>query len=1683
MLKAWLLVLCMVFSLVPTAAFAAENPAVDALDPDGDGIVNYVSIGASNVNGYGMRGYIPDSVMDEAELNWVTKTQANVLGYNNSPAGSYPREVANALDGLYDTVNLNQLGISSMRVEEVRVLLDNNYTGDSYTKWRFTGADGWFNYATGNADGLNVLRNDYQSKVAAADLITLDIGVNNVGVYVMNQISSGYTKFDSDMNLIDPDMAADFEASKAYIRELLVGYVPEFAGIMDEQEGLINTLAYAVAGYRYNFDKVVERIYELNPDVTIVVVSIQNLMAGLNITLPGMDVVLPLGDLFGKVVDMANVYIATGSPYSDKYLCADVRQDGRVEFFLDEIAAYNGDPTTLSQNIIDCFNVYDGFPGKNYDDGLHVKYQIHKFLGDSTVVGPEGKTVDGTANWANLLTMLGLSEEQRNVVITQLGLSSYDVFMAAGADGFAAVSDEALKAALKGYYDQIAVTYDRVLYTAYDVVAKIMQTGAKLDTLDMGIFEGGIGNAEDALMAAIMNELTTAVTAALADPAYVYTFPATFFDDVAAAIGVDKKVVEAVAILAVRTAVGNSFFGHPNANGHEQVKSAVMTTLAENVTGDQLVKTELQELIKVYGPVVRGILTRYAEMGAYVDPDSALFNVVISDLDTLAVLVEETPAEDLYSVVGNYFTVIMNKYKANLYGVTHGTYVKEADDYYLALGGATVHGTGLGRKDASYFDLLSDKLGVESKNYGVSALSADKLLAYVEDNAAEIAKADIITYQLDASGFMYDLLGLETVDWSLYDIDESMLEGLTADMDPTMKDLVEKAAFIAVSYAIENANAIEAIQKINPDALLVVLGMYNPLVGMTATSGGETIDIGELFEYLITVTKMYYTLYAVLDGDMVYVDVSEAEIGGLDINVNLDDTASLMGLVGKLMLANSSMHANAAGHQYIYEQLKIALPDVYTVTFDSNGGSGEMAAAATGEGAPFQLPACSFTAPANKEFSCWAIGAPDGAQVKAGRLHAFTADTTVYAVWEDIPAAAPQDSYTVTFDMSGVEAEAVEPQTVLPSGTVTEPATPVAESHAFLGWYTTADYASGTQWNFAADTVNGNITLYAKWRAFPEGDNFGGGDLWLEDIAPQPYTGKALKPEVKVYSGRTLLEMGKDYTISYKNNTNVPAENAPVSKLPTITIKFKGNYKGTISVPFTIRPIDIGSNAITADEALFAAENAKGQKPKVTLSFGTKKLGTKDVKVTYLDENRQSIDSFVGAGTWTILVEGQGNFTGTREITFTAVESTKLLAKATVTLNPKAEIYDGSAKEPAVTVKLGKAVLTEGVDYTVSYENNTAVGTAKVIVTGMGNYVGTKTATFKINGTAMSKATVTMATKAVNYTGEAITLNDYTVTMKTKEGVVTLTEGKEYTVSYSKNVAKGTATITFTGDPAYGYTGTKKATFKINACTLTAENVVVNGGETVVAPIMKGGAKPVPTIVCNGVELVAGKDYTVTYKNNTAVADETAAKVPTMTIKGKGNFAGTVTETFVIESKPLVDTTITVGDVIYNAKGLKAPTVTIVDADGKKLAAGKDYIKTVEYFYANGTPVGKTDDVPAGTVLTAKIVGMGAYTDAAEVTFRVTQASISKATFKIANQFYTGKPITIDGDDFLTAKCGTDNPLVEGEDYRIISYSKNVNKGTASVVIQGLGDYGGTKTVSFKIVEKNLATWVWSLLF
>ena len=684
--------------------------------------------------------------------------------------------------------------------------------------------------------------------------------------------------------------------------------------------------------------------------------------------------------------------------------------------------------------------------------------------------------------------------------------------------------------------------------------------------------------------------------------------------------------------------------------------------------------------------------------------------------------------------------------------------------------------------------------------------------------------------------------------------------------------------------------------------------------------------------------------------------------------------------------------------------------------------------------------------------------------------------------------------------------------------------------------------------------------------------------IWMSDLQAggYTYTGKAITPSFRVYDGKKMLAVKKDYTVSYKNNIKAATAD-DAKKAPTITVKSTGNYKGTETCTFTINPasLDATEQRINIDNLYLAApagKNPKGIKAVPVVTDNGKKLSeNKDYTVNHVTLNEQNAEnknanSYVTPGKYTVEITGKGNYTGTRQITVTLADVAKeqiLMSKVTVAKVPDvtydADLCEGrspAGMTPALTVTYGsgknkvtlykegdvnaagETVSAENADYTVTWINNRYVGTATAVLTGtgkiledgtaIGTYFGEKRITFKIKGTALSASMVSWADGSKNvsvvYNGEEqepevrVSLQKK---VKGKDGkMVTQTtylweyddyyKDGDYKVSYLKNVDAGTATVVITG--VGGYTGTVKKTFKITQADLAAEGTEAKIGVADSIPFVKNGAKPAIVVTAkmangNTVTLKEGKDYTITYTNNKAVSEGknlTEKKLPLITVKGKGNFKGSIKQTFTITNKSLADKvnpiTVTVADVPANKnKGKFVSKPVVTDETGTKLKEKTDYTLSYSLVTEGGaveldTKTGIVNE--PGSTVRITITGAGNYRGEGSVLtadYRITESDFKKVTVKVVPKTlpYTTKPVTLTEEDLiLTMKVGTGRQAVveelklitDGDDtkdgYKIIGYKNNVNKGTAQVTLQGCGKYGGTKTVKFYIGTRPFLWWL-----
>ena len=527
--------------------------------------------------------------------------------------------------------------------------------------------------------------------------------------------------------------------------------------------------------------------------------------------------------------------------------------------------------------------------------------------------------------------------------------------------------------------------------------------------------------------------------------------------------------------------------------------------------------------------------------------------------------------------------------------------------------------------------------------------------------------------------------------------------------------------------------------------------------------------------------------------------------------------------------------------------------------------------------------------------------------------------------------------------------------------------------------------------------------------------------------------------------------------------------------------------KGNKTLEYRILPADIADTQAKPIAPLILENGAA--EPEVSLTFNGKTLAKDtDFTVTYKDNS--------APGTAMIIIEGTGNFTGSRTLYFQIAKGS--IDDFDLIMRQKVFLYESDTVEPPVWVSTGDwtTPLRRGIDYTVSYENNDKVGTAKVIVTGRGEYTGTLEETFKIvDKVDLSRHCSSTFLKESNflYTGTEIRPKAY-VRLQSEsfheafgDGGVHRSEdapreGRDFTVRYENNVNPGTATVIVEG--CGNYTGTLRQTFRIvrkadlslnNAFAYLSFDGVV--GESSYAYTDCGYAclstgKPIePNVTVQlqasggtnpaRITLTRGMDYKVSYSHNTHTG---TAEV---TVEGINGIQGSKTLTFQIVNK------LSVKDLGISEQDFEQLEYELKPGFGAapKLKPSKSFVEGTDYSLSYAD----CDKIGMGRVT---ITGHDRYTDSVTIEIpiveRLSHQQLSTCTLgEIEDQVYTGSPIcpsvAVSDDDGNALDTTIDCDL---------EYRDNINAGEATITAcrsRFCTSYDGIASTTFKILPADIA--------
>lgn len=300
-------------------------------------------------------------------------------------------------------------------------------------------------------------------------------------------------------------------------------------------------------------------------------------------------------------------------------------------------------------------------------------------------------------------------------------------------------------------------------------------------------------------------------------------------------------------------------------------------------------------------------------------------------------------------------------------------------------------------------------------------------------------------------------------------------------------------------------------------------------------------------------------------------------------------------------------------------------------------------------------------------------------------------------------------------------------------------------------------------------------------------------------------------------------------------------------------------------------------------------------------------------------------------------------------------------------------VYTGIGLTPYIVVSNDGMDLMKDRDYTCEYNNNINVGLATVTIKGIGNYAGTKSATFNIVPKNISDVSNT-AIEEIEYNGKANTPT-FELSDNIDGTIAKLELDKDYTVEYTNNINVGEATIVVSGKG--NYNGTTNISFSIKAKDISlAKDIVVD--EISSKKYTGDVLTPIVSVKDGTTTMKVNTDYVVEYFDNINVGEATA------TITGIGNYTNSCTAKFNITKASISKAKISnIEKQIYTGSSL-TPSASIT-VNGREIYVGTDC--TVKY--SNNKNPGKA---------TIKFTGEGNYSGSVSKTFIILPLATTKAS-------------------------------------------------------------------------------------
>lgn len=330
------------------------------------------------------------------------------------------------------------------------------------------------------------------------------------------------------------------------------------------------------------------------------------------------------------------------------------------------------------------------------------------------------------------------------------------------------------------------------------------------------------------------------------------------------------------------------------------------------------------------------------DRAGHTDMANKIFNAISEGRVGSVVIAEDM--NSIYSSLAGYFNrdaLLDLEYTFKPY------YTADKNSYYVALGDGSVAGSDayperLANELTKYPGFTKDlyknfanlnKPESESNSTAKYDETPDHTLQAIKNGGAireAVKKADLITLSYTNIQTLRNTLDKNySTDWSSLLGSEyedlvgqafELLRGWIGDkgIDESIMSLVEKYAYAYMKRAIGYVELVEYIHQINPEALVVIVGTYNEMEGITFNFMGKSIPLGGVMQYLVDAANLETLAYSAITENTAYIaapkGVQTVYNGSKEIEYSLKGIAKLTELIDKST-------PSSVGHKAIFDAI------------------------------------------------------------------------------------------------------------------------------------------------------------------------------------------------------------------------------------------------------------------------------------------------------------------------------------------------------------------------------------------------------------------------------------------------------------------------------------------------------------------------------------------------------------------------------------------------------------------------------------------------------------------------------------------------------------------------------------------------------------------------------------------